>query len=254
MYNIPLVTGDGKSLKFGQEFKTLYQGEMRDGLIEPTDPILDYSDQTSHLYTTYDVSGGINNQRALFMNNDDAGEEYQLTDAQALQEILNTSSLNRPLTEQEKKMQLYRDQPWDERFRQALMQEAIEDRSNIFRTESQDFVNDVRKANESYFKEENLYVPRNRLNTRDTKYNINYNDPMSAGLDILIQKVKDADAQKKGEKAYRKKFTGTYPRTQSDIFRELVQYRKGEPKYEKQEDPDTYSFGSLFREILKGQL
>ena len=254
MYNIPLVNGDGGGLRYGQEFKTLYQGEMRDGLIDPQDPILDYSDQSSHLYTTYDISGGIPNQRSLFDNNDDAGEEYQLTDAQALQNILNLSSLNRPLTEQEKKMQLYRDQPWDERFRQTLMEEAIENRSNIFRTESQDFVNDVRQANESYYKEENLYVPRNRLNQKDTKYNIDYNDPMSAGLSILMQKVKDADAKKKGEKSFRKTFTGTYPRTQSDVFRELVQYREGEPKYEKGEDADTYSFGTLFRELLKGQI
>lgn len=229
MYRLPLVNGNGKPLSFGNEFNILYGGEMRDGLIEPTAPIMDYSGESKNLFTTLNIDG-IDNQSRLYENNDDPSEEYQLTDAQALQTILNRSSVNRPMTENEKKLQLYTDQPWDDRFREELVREAIEDRSNIFSTESQDFVNAVRQANENYFKEENLYVPRSLLKQeRDKKHTYNFNDPIGAGLDILLNQIKKEKQKQKGRETYRKTFTGgKMEPTQDEKFKKIQKLKTGE--------------------------
>jgi hypothetical protein len=229
MYNLPLVNGNGKPITLGNEFNILYGGEMRDGLIEPTAPIMDYSGETKNLFTTLNIDG-VNNQSRLFENNDDPSEEYQLTDNQALQNILNRSSSNRPMTDQEKRLQLYTDHTWDERFRQELIRESIEDRSNIFYKESQDFVNDVRKANEHFHKEENLYVPRSLLKQeKDKKHTYNFNDPIGAGLDILLNQVKKEKQKQKGRETYRQTFTGGKPTpTQDEKFQKIQKLKTGE--------------------------
>jgi hypothetical protein len=245
MYNIPLVNGNGKPLTFGSEFNVLYGGEMVDGLQIPQDPILDYKREDGRLFTTLNL-GGVDNQSKIFENNDDPSEEYQLTDAQALQNILNSSSLNRPLTEQEKKIQLYTDQPWDERFRQQLIKESIDDRSNIFHKESQDYVNSIRQANESYFRESNLYVPRSLLKPDPNKYKVDFKDPMSAGLNILMNELNKEKARQKGEKTYREKFTGgKFKPTQEQQFEKDIRFKKGEkrnPETGKEEEPSYYSY------------
>ena len=70
-----------------------------------------------------------------------------------MQHILNQSSLTRPISEQERRLNMNSNVPLDPTFRAEMVEEAVKSNSNMFGLQSQDFVKSVRKSNESYYRE-----------------------------------------------------------------------------------------------------
>lgn len=156
MFALPFIDSNGAPQKFGTEFDHIYDIELKNNLIIPNAPVIDYN--TGKKYTLYDTTDGIYNQARLFENNDNPQEDQQITDQQALSRIRKESSSNRELTESEKRYQLYTTDNFDIRFRGQLMAESLKRGDNIFSEFSQDHVNAVRTANTNLINEENLYT------------------------------------------------------------------------------------------------
>ena len=55
----------------------------------------------------------------------------------------------RPISEQERRLNMNSNVPLDPRFRAEMVEEAVKSNSNMFGLQSQDFVKSVRKSNES---------------------------------------------------------------------------------------------------------
>jgi len=231
-YAIPILGRNGKPQKYGSEFEQMYDLELKGNLQIPQDPVIDYD--TGKKYTLYDNTGGIYNQAKLFENNDDPNEEQQTTDQQAMERLRNNASVNRQLTEQEKRFNLYTDNNFDIRFRKQLVDEATKTGSNIFSEFSQDHVNAVQTANQNYIKEETLYT-RPPKGSKEEKlqallggYGLN---PLSAGLAGLTAMAKQEQKQQMEGQAFRDAFTGKTKPTMTDVFREKT---KGRQTYQPQ--------------------
>ena len=145
-YQLPIVTSSGKTPKYGNDFNLLYSSTINNGIMESVDPVEDHN--TGSLITTFDPTG-IYKQQVIFEHNDDSTEDTRYTDTQSMQHILNQSSLTRPISEQERRLNMNSNVPLDPRFRAEMVEEAVKSNSNMFGLQSQDFVKSVRKSNES---------------------------------------------------------------------------------------------------------
>ena len=203
----------------------MYKLELGGHMLITQEPIIDYN--TGSKYTLYDNTGGIYNQANLFENNDDPKEEQQTTDQQAMDRIINTSGINRQLTDSEKRYNLYTTNNFDIRFRNQLKQESERSGDNIFSEFSQDHVNAVRASNQGYVKEENLYE------TTDTKqYKLldslglkNKKSITEEALTALMGLAKEEQKTQMKQQKFRDTFTGKTKETMSDKFNRMTKDR-----------------------------
>lgn len=163
MFALPFIDSNGNPQTFGSEFDQIYDIELRNNLMVPNAPVIDYN--TGKNFTLYDTTDGIYNQSRLFENNDNPQEDQQITEQQALARIRTNPSTNRELTESEKRYQLYTDNNFDIRFKRQLMAESLKTGDNLFSEFSRDHVDAVRQSNTSLMNEENLYEPRTSQET-----------------------------------------------------------------------------------------
>jgi hypothetical protein len=150
--DVPLMyNSDTPISALGSEFAKIQQIDRDRGLIDPY--------QRSN-YSNGNTTDRINlagfDVSSILQNNQNPSEELYQTDAQA-RLFLNRNLSGRPLTETEKQVELYEDHDLDPRVRQELKEEARRYNSNMFSTESQDFVRTIQEDIKNYYDEENLY-------------------------------------------------------------------------------------------------
>ena len=90
----------------------------------------------------------------LFKNNYNTTEDQKTTEDQYKQYVNNQKVLEQPISEQEAEIDMYSNTRLDPRLRNEMVMEAVKSKSNIFNTESQDFVTEVRDSLAYYLKEE----------------------------------------------------------------------------------------------------
>lgn len=152
--NIPLQLNGTPIQDLGPEFVKTAELDRDRGLILPT--IRDNVD-FNNFYTTEYISG-VYNQDVILENNYNPEEELDMTDAQARAELAGDASLDRPISAEEKEVQLYTDNDLDPRLRQEVVLESQEAGSNLDFSESQDFVREIQESVKSYNDEQNLYI------------------------------------------------------------------------------------------------
>lgn len=153
--SLPILDTNGNKAVYGSEFQNLYNSQLRSDLQNPTVIARDYD--TGEKYTLYDGTGGIYNQSLIYENNDDSNEDQRYTYGQARENIMRVFEGARNLNASEKAVNLYTENSYDPKFRQALVEESVKSGSNIFSTTSQDFVKEVQESNLSYNRNDNLY-------------------------------------------------------------------------------------------------
>ena len=235
-YTLPILDGNGNNQSYGNEFEQMYNLELGGNMMIPQNPIIDYN--TGSKYTLYDASDGIYNQARLFENNDDPKEDQQTTDQQAMTRIRNTAGINRQLTETEKRFNLYTTNNYDIRFRNQLKDESMKTGDNIFSEFSQDHVNSVRKSNQGYIKEDNLYgEPPTSFEDqlmKAMKDGKNGKSTTNVLLDTLMGQARKEQKKQQGQQQFRDTFAGKTDETMSDKFNRQT---KDQPRFEPKPAP-----------------
>lgn len=229
--NIPILDNDGNAQTYGKEFDNLYKDNLKGNLQIPQDPVIDYN--TGEKYTLYDNTGGIYNQSKLYENNNDPNEDQQTTDQQAMERIRNTAGINRPLTEDEKRFNLYTTNSFDIRFTNQLVRESLASGSNLFSEFSQDHVNALRESNENQFNEQNLYVSKsnnvNLLANLLKQQQIEGKQESKSFVDLGIQTLMDLAKKEQKVEEEQQKFRniafGKRPETMSQKFERITKMR-----------------------------
>jgi hypothetical protein len=228
MFVLPILDNNGNIQKYSNEFDNIYKSGLQGNLMIPQDPIIDYN--TGAKITTYNTSGGIYNQSKLFENNDDPKEDQQVTDGQAMERIRSLSGINRPLTETEKRFQLYTNDSYDPRFRNELLKESMKTGSNIFSEFSQDHVNNVRDSYKNVFNEENIYTrginPLSLIaQQRQFQNGLNPQNILKFGFsqfaDILRKEQEEINKQNVRQNTFMNKTFNTGEQTMSEKFTKL---------------------------------
>lgn len=156
--NIPILDDFVPVGKLGSEFNK-YQQDQRDrGLINPTIRDPEYS-STNNSVSVY-PEGELWNQQIIFENNHNPRDLIRYTDAQLLQKLLDNSAYERSKTETEKQLELTQDFDLDPELRNKLLQESVNDGSDIFHTKSRDYVEEIQEGLKQYNKERNLYLEK----------------------------------------------------------------------------------------------
>lgn len=231
-YAIPLIDTNGNFQIYGNEFQQMYNFELKGNLQIPNEPVIDYN--TGSKYTLYDTTDGIYNQEKLFENNDDPKEDQQVTSQQAMERIRNNSSVNRSLTESEKRYNLYTNDDFDIRFRNQLVDESIKSNDNLFSEYSRDHVNAIRESNTNYSKELNLYdtlaTQQSNFFNRPTKPGTGSGGLTNIALDTLMTMAKEEQKTQASAQAFRDRQMPKYEPTMTDRYREMI---RGKPAREK---------------------
>ena len=225
---LPILDSNGNRPIYGSEFETLYNSQLRSDLQNPTIIAKDYD--TGYKYTLYDGTGGLYKQSLIYENNDDSLEDQRYTYGQARENIMKVFEGARNLNADEKAVNLYTDNTYDPKFRQALVQESMRNGSNIFSTTSQDFVKEVQESNSSYNKNDNLYelYPdkkqqvsqlanigiRNSTGTRGT----GPKGAMDAGLSGLFGMARAEQEQQKNQQSFRERYAPRGTQTLNERF------------------------------------
>lgn len=163
MYNIPILDQTQSPItqlsnNRLREFNNIYRLNLNDGLIKP----LAYDNPFGVPVATF-TRTGLNNipmsqaRRYLFSNNYDNTEEAQYTDEECMQYLQKLYNKLPNLTEKELQIQPYENLSYSPQFRQKLLEESIKNNSNVFFTESQDFVKEYQDSLNNAFKETNLF-------------------------------------------------------------------------------------------------
>ena len=247
--DIPILNNNGNIQKYGQEFDKIYNVNLKGNLMVPQDPIEDF--KTDSKITTYDMGMGIYNQQKLYQNNDDPNEDQRYTNQQAMQRIKNNTSINRPMTETEKRFNLYTTNNFDIRFRNDLLNESIQNNDNLFSEFSQDHVNAVRESNTTQDREENLYIrgtnPLSKLANllraqaqTQTKTDTGETKEKLTGAIIkgLFDMAKKEQEDLKEKTKLREEATGTREKTMGERFDEKTKIRQTTPS-----PLSTFQFG-----------
>lgn len=218
MPNLPILDDDGSQPIYGKSFNLLYSRTINNGLMKSDDPVEDHN-TGEKTYSYY--PNGIYNQNKIFENLT-TKDNQKYTDAQALQNVLNLYDNTRPITEKEYLISRHNEFNLDPRFREQLVQEALASNSNVYSHESEDFVKSIRKSNESYFKEKNLYLlpssknpSRSQLQT--TEY-LRQDNPMDMALSYLINQSKQEKQNMRDTMAYRRRYVPRTKPTQTEQF------------------------------------
>jgi hypothetical protein len=165
MYNIPILDqsqGSITELKNNRlkEFNNIYRLNLNDGLIKP----LSYYNPSGVPIATF-TRTGLNNipmsqaRRDIFSNNHDPEEEQQYTNEEQMQYLQKIYNSQPNLSETEKQIQPYENSPFSPELREALIKSSIEENSNAFFLQSQDFVKEYQDSINNSQKEANLFAP-----------------------------------------------------------------------------------------------
>lgn len=156
--NIPILDDGTPVNQLGSEFN-MYQSDQRDrGLISP--PMKDEEYSKSNNSVSVNPSGELYNQQLIFENNHNPNGILRYTDAQSLQKLIDNGSLGRQKSEIEKQLELSEDYDLDPELRMKLLNESLNDGSDIFHIRSKDYVDEVQESVRQYNKERNLYLQK----------------------------------------------------------------------------------------------
>lgn len=206
MYSIPLQQNNIPIQNLGSEFIQVQNTNRSQGLITPlflND--VDFNNHTADIYID-----GIPNKEVLLQNNYDPSEDNIYSQAERQNFIANQASLQRPLTYEEKQIQLYSeaDKDLDPRLRQQVVLESNLNGSNLDNSQSQDFVRDIQDSIKNYDDEVNLYLKQVPY-SRSRASLIRELDPLNAdvqsqnvfsGLYDIVRGVEDQQEQERQSK------------------------------------------------------
>ena len=196
MYSVPIIP---QSVLNNSEFSKVYNLELNNGMF---DPVLKAPNHFTGNNRTVYYTDGHEKQMELFKNNYNTQEDQKTTDDQYKQYVNNQKVLEQPISEQEAEIDMYSNTRLDPRLRNEMVMEAVKSKSNIFNTESQDFVEEVRDSYAYYLGEENLYRPdkimRNYIQQAGRAMNMNDGINEQSIKSVLIDEVlKRAEAEQK---------------------------------------------------------
>jgi len=157
MYSVPIIP---QSILNNSEFSKVYNLELNNGMF---DPVLKAPNHFTGDNRTVYYTDGHEKQMELFKNNYNTQEDQKTTEDQYKQYVNNQKVLEQPISPQEAENDIYSNTRLDPRLRNEMVMEAVKSKSNIFNTESQDFVEEVRDSLAYYLKEENLYLPNKSM-------------------------------------------------------------------------------------------
>jgi hypothetical protein len=189
MYSVPIIPA---SILNNSEFSKVYNLELNNGMF---DPVLKAPNHFTGDNRTVYYTDGHEKQMDLFKNNYNTKEDQKTTEDQYKQYVNNQKVLEQPISEQEAEIDMYSNTRLDPRLRNEMVMEAVKSKSNIFNTESQDFVEEVRDSYAYYLGEENLYRPdkimRNYIQQAGRAMNIK-----SVLIDELLKKAEAEQKEK----------------------------------------------------------
>ena len=196
MYSVPIIP---QSILNNSEFSKVYNLELNNGMFDPVLKAPNYF--TGDNRTVY-YTDGHEKQMELFKNNYNTQEDEKTTQDQYKQYVNNQKVLEQPISEQEAEIDMYSNTRLDPRLRNEMVMEAVKSKSNIFNTESQDFVTEVRDSYAYYLGEENLYRPdkilRNYIQQAGRAMNMNDGINEQSIKSVLIDEVlKRAEQEQK---------------------------------------------------------
>lgn len=196
MYSVPIIP---QSILNNSEFSKVYNLELNNGMFDPVLKAPNYF--TGDNRTVY-YTDGHEKQMELFKNNHNTQEDQKTTEDQYKQYVNNQKVLEQPISEQEAEIDMYSNTRLDPRLRNEMVMEAVKSKSNIFNTESQDFVSEVRDSYAYYLGEENLYRPdkimRNYIQQAGRAMNMNDGINEQSVKSVLIDEIlKKAEAEQK---------------------------------------------------------
>lgn len=196
MYSVPIIPA---SILNNSEFSKVYNLELNNGMF---DPVLKAPNHFTGDNRTVYYTDGHEKQMELFKNNYNTKEDQKTTEDQYKQYVNNQKVLEQPISEQEAEIDMYSNTRLDPRLRNEMVMEAVKAKSNIFNTESQDFVEEVRDSYAYYLGEENLYRPdkimRNYIQQAGRAMNMNDGISEQNIKSVLIDELlKKAEAEQK---------------------------------------------------------
>ena len=196
MYSVPIIP---QSILNNSEFSKVYNLELNNGMFDPVLKAPNYF--TGDNRTVY-YTDGHEKQMELFKNNYNTQEDEKTTQDQYKQYVNNQKVLEQPISEQEAEIDMYSNTRLDPRLRNEMVMEAVKSKSNIFNTESQDFVEEVRNSYGYYLGEENLYRPdkimRNYIQQAGRAMNMNDGINEQSVKSVLIDEIlKRAEQEQK---------------------------------------------------------
>jgi hypothetical protein len=170
MYNVPILDKSQTVITDLQnprlrEFNNLYRLGLNEELLNP----VSYYNPVGVPVVTINKAGMENLsmpsvRKYLFENNKDPSEELQYTDAERLQYIQNVFNIQPELSEKEKQIAPYLNLPYPPEFRDELVKESINQNSNVYFLQSQDFVTEYQDSINNMTAEANMYEPSNKSN------------------------------------------------------------------------------------------
>jgi hypothetical protein len=201
MYSVPIIP---QSILNNSEFSKVYNLELNNGMFDPVLKAPNYF--TGDNRTVY-YTDGHEKQMELFKNNYNTTEDQKTTEDQYKQYVNNQKVLQQPISEQEAEIDMYSNTRLDPRLRNEMVMEAVKSKSNIFNTESQDFVEEVRDSYAYYLGEENLYRPdkimRNYIQQAGRAMNMNDGINEQSVKSVLIDELLKRAEQEQKEKELR---------------------------------------------------
>lgn len=201
MYSVPIIP---QSILNNSEFSKVYNLELNNGMF---DPVLKAPNHFTGNNRTVYYTDGHEKQMELFKNNYNTQEDEKTTQDQYKQYVNNQKVLEQPISPQEAEIDMYSNTRLDPRLRNEMVMEAVKSKSNIFNTESQDFVEEVRDSYAYYLGEENLYRPdkimRNYIQQAGRAMNMNDGINEQSIKSVLIDEVLKRAEQEQKEKELR---------------------------------------------------
>jgi len=201
MYSVPIIPA---SILNNSEFSKVYNLELNNGMF---DPVLKATNHFTGDNRTVYYTDGHEKQMDLFKNNYNTKEDQKTTEDQYKQYVNNQKVLEQPISPQEAEIDMYSNTRLDPRLRNEMVMEAVKAKSNIFNTESQDFVEEVRDSYAYYLNEENLYRPDKimRKYIQEAGRSMSMNDGINEQSikSVLIDEVLKRAEQEQKEKELR---------------------------------------------------
>jgi len=201
MYSVPIIP---QSILNNSEFSKVYNLELNNGMF---DPVLKAPNHFTGDNRTVYYTDGHEKQMELFKNNYNTTEDQKTTEDQYKQYVNNQKVLEQPISQQEAEIDMYSNTRLDPRLRNEMVMEAVKSKSNIFNTESQDFVEEVRDSYAYYLGEENLYRPdkimRNYIQQAGRAMNMNDGINEQSVKSVLIDELLKRAEQEQKEKELR---------------------------------------------------
>lgn len=178
MYSIPILDN---SILQDNEFAKMYNLDLTGGNFIPVTDIK--NNYTGDNTTQYFIDGGNENQNLILQNNYNPFEEMNKTTEQSRQIIMGESILNNSISQTEREINMYSDSRLDPRLRKQMLIDSIRENDNLFSTQSQDFVQEVRDSYGAFLKEEFLYRPEKERKIINNPPSMNMTD--GQGIDDI---------------------------------------------------------------------